>query len=337
VYAAVFALVAAPWYVHHYQELKALYQLNESQTLIPGLPSRWSLASLFWYVWDALNIQLLLPLTVFVAVGVALALRNLWRARWRWSDSVFPELLAGGLVSYLGCVWIIHKDPRYSLPALVYMAVLGGGWVALAPGWTRRIATVVLVCFALTNFVLVSTGSGPIVRFPVVPGAYAGPGVQAIMPRQATLLSSTGWLRSGPGSDGHIPSLMSGLKRIGITNVIFDAGSSDVEDFNTSGLQVLAYGAGLSPDAVYDPGALAPHEAELIRHFQQPGEPPPCRLMEDGSGVYVIVGESALRPWNDLEFACPGHRPVFYGGGAPGNAHPLPSSTSAATHTHSLR
>jgi 4-amino-4-deoxy-L-arabinose transferase-like glycosyltransferase len=333
VFAAVFALVAAPWYIDHYQELKALYQLNESQTLVAGLPSRWSLASLSWYVWDALNIQLLLALSAFVAVGVVLALRDLWRTRWRWPDSVFPELLAGGLVSYLGCVWIIHKDPRYSLPALVYMAVLGGGWVAVASGWTRRIATVVLVCFALTNFVQVSTGSGPTVRFPVLPGEWGGPGVQAIMPRQATLLSSAGWLRSGPGDDGHIPSLMSGMKRIGITNVIFDAGTSNAIDFNTTGLQVLAYGAGLAPDAVYNSGALAPHEAELIRHFQQPGEPPPCRRMEDGTGVYVIVGESALRPWDDLEFACPGHTPAFYGGGAPGNARPLPSSTPAATHT----
>jgi hypothetical protein len=316
-YLAVFAVVAAPWYVHHYHELKALYQLNQSQAAVPGLPSRWSLDSLSWYVWDALNIQLLLPLSVFVAVGLALALRDLWRTRWRWPSSVFPELLAGGLVSYLGCVWIIHKDPRYSLPALVFMAVLGGGWVAVASGWTRRIATAVLLCAALANFVLVSTGSGPVVRFKVLPGAYAGPGTQVIMPRQATLLSSAGWLRSGPGSDGHIPSLMSGLKRIGITNVIFDAGTSNAEDFNTTGLQVLAYGAGLTPDAVYNPGTLAPHEAELIRHVQQPGEPPPCRLMEDGTGVYVIVGESALRPWNELEFACPGRTPVLYGGGAP--------------------
>jgi 4-amino-4-deoxy-L-arabinose transferase-like glycosyltransferase len=337
VYAAVFAIVAAPWYIHHYQEIKTLYQLNQSQAAVPGLPSRWSLPSLSWYVWDALNIQLLLPLTAFVAIGAVLALRDLWRTRWRWPDSVFPELLVGGLVSYLGCVWIIHKDPRYSLPALVYMAVLGGGWVAVASGWTRRIATVVLVCFALTNFVLVSTGSGPVVRFPVVPGAYAGPGVEAIMPRQATLLSSTGWLRSGPGSDGHIPSLMSGLKRIGITNVIFDAGTSNEEDFNTTGLQVLAYGAGLTPDAVYNPGTLAPHEAELIRHYQQPGEPPPCRLMEDGSGVYVIVGESALRPWENLEFACPGRRPVFYGGGVRSNAHPLASSTPQRPIPHSVR
>jgi hypothetical protein len=331
-FAGVFAAIALPWYIYHYQDLNALYHLNQSQTIAPGLPPRWSLSAFVWYFWDAVNIQLLLPLAMFTAIGVALVLIRLYRTRWRWNDTLFPELLAGALVSYLGCIYIVHKDPRYSLPALVYMAVFGGGWVAVAGPRVRRWGVVALIIFAVVNLVQISTGDGPNVRIPILPNAYTG--AEELHRREVTLFTNVGWLRSSPGTDGDLPSLMSGLKKAGITNVIFDQGTSDAEDFNTLGLEVLALGADLYQNPVYNPGALSPHEAYLIRHVQQPGEPRPCRMMDDGTGVYAVVGDTAVKPWDHLQFICPGRAPLYYGDGAPGGRPtPVPVATAATATT----
>ena len=45
-------------------------------------------------------------------------------------SNVEPELLAGAVVSYICMTLLLHKDPRYTLPALVFVAVLATGWIA---------------------------------------------------------------------------------------------------------------------------------------------------------------------------------------------------------------
>ena len=79
-----------------------------------------------------LNHELLVPLTLLFLVGPA---SWVWRfAPPATRADLTPELLIGGLVGYGGITYIKLKDPRYSLPALVYVAALATGWIATARG-----------------------------------------------------------------------------------------------------------------------------------------------------------------------------------------------------------
>ena len=104
--------------------------------------------------------------------------------------------------------------------------------------------------------------------------------------------------------------------------VTFDAGSSDDIDFNTSGLQVRAIEAGLTPTATYNPGALGPHDAFVLRHVLAPGDPPPCQRLNDATGVYVVLGYAYI-PFSQYTFICPDHHPLLYR-----RATPLPAGAS---------
>jgi hypothetical protein len=186
------------------------------------------------------------------------------------------------------------------------MAVLGSGWIATATRW-RTPLSAAFVAVVLINLIGISTGFGHPLRV-TLPGA---PTNSVLEERHITLYSPDGWLRGGPEHDGDLLALMRGLKRVGVTSVTFDAGSSDDVNFNTSGLQVLATEAGLPPTSVYNPGGLGPHEAFMLRHVRQPGDPPPCQRLNDGTGVYVVLGYAYI-PFSDYTFICPTHHPLLY-------------------------
>jgi hypothetical protein len=271
-----------------------------------------------WYFWSTLNIQLLAPLTLAVLIGAVLAVRASVR-RFK-PENLLPELLGGAFVSWLGVTLITHKDPRYSLPALVYMAALGSGWIATAKRF-RGPLTAVLSAVALINLLGISTGLGNTVRV-TLPGA---PTNSVLAERHITLYSPDGWLRGGPEHDGDLLALMRGLERAGVHTVTFEAASSNDVNFNASGLQVLAAEAGLPYTVIYNPGGLGPHDAFMLRHYPQPGDPPPCQRLKDGSGVYVVLGYAYI-PFPQYTFICPGHRPLFYKRVAP----PAPAAVPQA-------
>jgi hypothetical protein len=314
-YALALAVVAGPWYLYHRHQLSGLVSVQDGQpeasANVAGsfFPERFSRKSFGWYFWSALNIQLLAPLTLSVVIGAVLAVRACLRRL--KPQNLLPEILGGAFVSWLGMTLISHKDPRYSLPALVYMAVLGSGWIATATRW-RTPLTVALVAVVAINLFGISTGFGSSVRI-ALPGA---PANSVLQERHLTLYSPDGWLRGGAEHDGDILALMRGLKQAGVQTITFDAGSSNDIDFNTSGLQVLAVEAGLPPTVVYNPGGLGPRDAFMLRHVMQPGDPPPCQRLNDGTGVYVVLGYAYI-PFPNYTFICPGHHPLFYKRGAP--------------------
>jgi 4-amino-4-deoxy-L-arabinose transferase-like glycosyltransferase len=310
-FALALFVVAGPWYLYHRHQLAGLVSLHDGQAEANAnaagsfFPERLSRKSFGWYFWSALNIQLLAPLTLTVLVGAVLAVRACVR-RWR-PENLLPELLGGAFVSWLGVTLITHKDPRYSLPALVYMAVLGSGWIATATLRWRGPLTAAFAAIVIFNLIGVSTGLGGTVRF-ALPGA---PTSSVLAERHITLYSPDGWLRGGPEHDGDLLALMRGLKRVGVRTVTFDAGSTNSIDFNTSGLQVLAAEAGLPVTAVYNPGGLGPRDAFVLRHVLQPWDPPPCQRLNDGTGVYVVLGYAFI-PFSSYTFICPTHHPLLY-------------------------
>jgi len=336
-YALALALIAGPWYLYHRHQLSELVSVHDGETSAASAneaggiyPPRWSHKSFSWYFWDALNIQLLAPLSLALLIGAVLAIRGSLR---RWSpENLMPELLGGLFISWLGMTLITHKDPRYTLPALVYIAVLGTGWIATS-GRARKPLMAVFIAVVLINFVGVSVGIGSAIRI-ALPGAPSnsylmGEHVALNVPleeRHITLYRPEGWLRGGPERDGDILALLRGLKRVGVRTVTFDASSSEEINFNTSGLEVLATEAGLQPRYVYDPAALGPHDAFVLRHVPLPGDPPPCQRLNDGSGVYVVLG-NPIEPFALYTFVCPGRTPLFYK-----RTGPLPFSVLEQEH-----
>jgi hypothetical protein len=312
-FLVIAAAISLPWYLYHRTQLGGLVEgqggtgaaLTAESS--PPLSSR---ASLLWYFWAALNFQLLAPLLLFLIVGALATLRTCV-GRWK-PENLGPELLAGLLVSWLGITLIRHKDVRFMMPALVYAAVLATGWIVLARPRVRLAATAVLGVVLAANFIGVSTGVGTTVRI-ALPSAPANSGLYT---RQLTLYSPAGYIRGGPEHDGNILALMRGLKRAGIESITFDAASTDVAEFDTYGLEVRAIQAGLKPTPVYDPTALGPHDAFMLRHFPEPGDAPPCQRLLDGSGVYVELG-NPVKPFETYTLICPGRHPEIYHRTAP--------------------
>lgn len=310
-FAAALAVIAGPWYVYHRQELNSLVSVHDGGAATSAaneaggiFPQRLSRKSLGWYFWSSLNIQLLAPLLLAGLIGVLLAIRDCLRDR--SAQNLRPELLGGLFISWLGMSLVTHKDPRYMLPALIYLAVLGTGWIATATRG-RRLLSGVLVAVVAINVIGVSGGLGGKLRL-ALPGA---PRSSTLAERNVTFYSPDGWLRGGPAHDGDVLGLMRGLKHLGVRTVTFDAASSDDINFNISGLQALAIEAGVQPALVYNPAALGSRDAFVLRHIPQSGDPPPCQRLTDGSGVYVVLGNPVI-PFELYTFLCPGRNPLFY-------------------------
>ncbi|MDP9400887.1 MAG: glycosyltransferase family 39 protein [Actinomycetota bacterium] len=317
-FCLVLALVALPWYLAHLDDLRGLVA---GATGAPGpvgggpangeqpgsvTPPRWSTQNAGWYVWNALNVQLLAPLTaLFVVGGVALSLRWLRRRR---PEDLTPELVAGGLVAYLALTYLSLKDPRYSLPAIVYMAALGvGGITALAPR-PRRILTAALLVVAALNVVGTWTGVGERVAL-VLPGAPRS----SLGERELTLFLPGGYIAGRPVPDGEVLAMMRAARGDGVRSIEFDPGANALS-INAAGLQALARVAGLARPPVYDPASLGPDAAFLLVRLPAPGAPPPCASLEDGRQVYLVLG-SPLAPFEQLRLYCPLRRPALYGAG----------------------
>jgi 4-amino-4-deoxy-L-arabinose transferase-like glycosyltransferase len=308
-------VVAGPWYVYH------AAQLSSTLSVIGGLtpnavqsPPRFSVDSLTWYGWNLVNQQVLAPFALAFLIGVGVAVWRLRGGRLS-SANVEPELLGGAFVSYVGMTLLIHKDPRYTLPMLVYVAVLATGWIGTLPlrRW-RACLSATVVAVAAIYLVGVSAGIGGAVRIRL-PGAQ-----QSILSRdQLTLYESTGWLRGGPVHDANVHALLDGLRSAGIRDVLLYTGSDPI-DFNQAGLRFMALAQGLR---VADAGAFpAKEKASLVLASPGPAVPPPCQRLNDGSRIYVVQGAALgleatimrdpAAPQRRYTLICPGRPALTY-------------------------
>jgi 4-amino-4-deoxy-L-arabinose transferase-like glycosyltransferase len=313
------APLTLPWYIDHYDQLSVLtagataavtIASGNSQAAAGITPARYSARNFAWYLWNLINHELLLPLTLFFLIGTAFAL---WRfARKRDPDDLTPELVIGGLVGYLGITYIALKDPRYSLPSLVYTAVLGTCWLVAAPRRVRPWLTGAFALIVAANFAMVSFGWGSALTI-TFPGA---PSPSVDEARVVTIFSPAGYLNSGPVHDGNVLGLLKALKAMHFRYADYDGGSANVPDFDLNGLGALGLEAGI-PEPPGGLQQLGPHDVFLLRHNPAPGDPPPCQRLPDGSGIYVEVGDPLAAPFEAYELVCPGRKPAFYHRTAP--------------------
>lgn len=320
--------VAGIWYALHFS------QLTETFRSIGGwagnsiqAPPVWSLRNASWYFWDLVNEQTLTPFAVVFIVGCVIAITRVLRSH-AARQSYLPELLIGALVSYLGMTYLTHKDPRYTLPALVYVAVLATFWIpAVARPWLRRGLIATVGALAAINFVGMSFGIGGVSARAMVPL----PGAQnsIIYPGNLTLYEDTGWVRGGPEHNGDPLRLMQQLRATGVRAIAIDPSATQV-DFSTAGLLPLAETEGI---AVVSLDSYRSGDRYLLLRRVGAGDPPPCQwirgsdsVVEQQSGtrlgVYVLEGSVAglnsalLRnpadPQQRYAIACPDRPAVMF-------------------------
>ncbi len=299
------ALVSITWYWSELDRTFGLIQggsLDQPATEAAGdiRPSRWTTKNIGWYVWSTLNNHLLLPLTLaFVGGAIALSIRWIRRRR---PDDVTPELVAGGLVAFAGLTWISLKDPRYALPATVYMAVLAAGGVTLLRGaWrTVALAAIGLVCALNVFGAVAGEGRAVAIRFPGAPSSGIGE-------RELTLYKPGGWVTGRPYDDRELVAMMRAAYADGARRIDFDPGAQE-GTFNQGGLDLLRRMTGLQRGSVFAPDWGARGDIFMTGHW--PGQDQvtvePCARLE-GTGLRVyLTHDDPKRPfetWRD--FYCP--------------------------------
>jgi len=212
-----------------------------------------------------------------------------WRFGTEHSAHIAARLAAGG-------VDVRHHDVRYTMGAIVFVAVLGTAWVVRLSPRRQALATVLLLG-AVTLAQLgatfgVARDPG---QLPLSNGAI-GQG-EGVPPRDSVVVySSLDYLVSGPLRDGDVPGLMRRLRADGVDRVATeDRGDVDDHMFETVGLIVLARAAALRFDGV-DPPQDGDELAQLIRASDYGDGTPPCARLFNGTGVWVRIGDRLACP-----------------------------------------
>lgn len=307
-------LTGVPWYLWNFEGLFSYATGGPvAGASIYGDPPNLAIHDWLWYLWDAVNVQLYLPLTLFALAGVVWGVVRMIRRRpWDPAD-LTPELFGGLVPAWILVTALSHNDVRYNLQALVYGAVLGTAWFATSDRRAlRNTAAAVLVAVCAVNVVSSSTGRG--IDLSVTIGGpwqtdNAGPSAGRF-----TVFSTAGWLVAGPERSGDLEATLRAAREQGATYVAIDRVKADVHEFPASGLTVLARFAGLEVAPGNDYAALGPRDVFVTRGQTTA---PPCGRLPTGEGIYLSRG-SDLQPLRSADnLVCPPRSAQTYGTGVP--------------------
>jgi hypothetical protein len=289
IFVVLAAAIALPWHIDHFDELRshteqvAAFESPSPQVDDSPYPDRWTFENFVWYGWSALNVQAYLPLMLVFLTGLAVSTRRLvreWRARGfrRGPDpsNVMPELLAGGIVGYLGISYLGLDDPRYSLPCLVYCAVIATAWLASAKRAVFITASAVIVAILALNTAIISFGwgSGDPQRITLF---NSDSGTQ--IHRGEVTLIGPGYISGPPDRGADLPLIFTNAFRDGVHIVnVHEQGRTFF--FNAGNIRFLLREQDM--DTGGDPRALGPNDMYLYRTPEP--EPGSCTRSEvDGS------------------------------------------------------
>jgi 4-amino-4-deoxy-L-arabinose transferase-like glycosyltransferase len=295
-FAGVAFVVAAPWYIVHLSEwgrfAGAANRATATEIVPPAAsPPLLSLANLGWYFWATLNGLLFAPLFAFATVGVVAAVARVVRTRPRPPDDVTVTLLWALGGTWLALTLLPHHDVRYTMGAIVYIAVLGTVWAVRLPANWRALASAALVLAVIAAQLGATFGVGrSSQQLPLSNGAlHEGEGVP---PRERIVIySSLDYLVSGPQRDGDMLGLMRRLRAGGAERIAWED-HGDVKDINDHhfegvGLIVFARIAGLGVEGL-DPPRAGATVAHLIRAHAFDGSAP-CTRLGNGTAVWVQI------------------------------------------------
>lgn len=301
-FCAIGLVLAGPWYLEQLDNVLGLTKGASTAAGTAGAgstyvtPPRASVANVLWYGWNLLNLQLLAPLFAFFVAGLVVAVVRFLRTR--APDDYTPELVIGGLVSYLGVTFITLKDYRYSLSALVFVAALAVAWVPALSGRWLRLAAGGLVAVALVNLIGVSTNTGPTLTV-----SLAGDRAPtALGERTVRVYNPSGFIANKPRDDSNLLEVMRGLRAEGHRKLHFEAGDLHFTDTGVSVVQTIA---GLEYPPSWNPADVPADVLFLARRPVEADSPEPCTVIEDGWGIYVADQRDTTAPFETYDFICP--------------------------------
>ncbi|HEV2786739.1 MAG TPA: glycosyltransferase family 39 protein [Solirubrobacteraceae bacterium] len=300
----LFAVICAPWYIGHLDDLRGQTSgaigTAASDPSTPlwydrvHFPETWTFANFAWYGWNLVNHQLYLPLTLFFLAGLGWSLREVALRR-RWKDSYLPELLAGGMVGYVGVSMIVLKDPRYSLPCLVFIAAIATGWITTVsrPGRTALMA--VLAAVFVVNTLNHNFGVGgihAITTSATVPSP--------IREYSATVLNEAGYFEGGPSRSAQpFVDLLHRIEARGGRAVAMDLAAFSSGGWHPGGTTLLVAGHTELP-LTFGPEAVRTRSDYWITRLsiEDVGRPPciPSPFADDETGLYVYRGRVPRNP-----------------------------------------
>jgi hypothetical protein len=291
---AAFALgalaVAGPWYVIHLHRLGVTDAVVGAQ--VQGwLPPLLSLTNAGWYVWGVLNGELLAPLFVLAAIGIASATAQTLRGR---AAPWVPELLGGLLAAWIAMMANPIHAVRYTLSLIVYLAVLGTAWIVRRRPLARALATAALALAIGASVLGAGFGVGGEVRIPLAGHLARNRAVFGI-PRtwQVVVYSDRIFQLSGPRRGDDLLAMLRSLRRHGIQTVSWLPVQEEEYDYDHYGIDILVAMAGMTVLPHFDPAEMPPHAALLLRNSVAGS--PPCARMAGGRGIWVRTGR-ALEP-----------------------------------------
>ena len=290
-------VIAGPWYGLHFHDLYSQTSgaVSAQQPLWYGshpYPSDNQPLKYTWYAWDLVNVQLYLPLALFSLIGVV-TLSVGW-IRNRSSDSLLPELLIGGFVGYLGVSLLTLEDPRYTIPALVYVAVIATGWIVRVRWRSLEVAlAVLLLAVVVFNTTQINKAWPGVNATITLPGQEIGSPIG-----QGTLViaNTFGYFAGQPAPAPARATILRFLERIkhdGATAVTFDSQSLNSGGYNLNQLSLLATIAGLKVAGFAADTVTSPSTWWIFRSSPATTHSPPCLsspAMNDTTGFYTVPG-----------------------------------------------
>ena len=299
-FAAVAFAIGSPWYFANLGQFGDLAASGYATAhLVPrGHPPLLSLSNAGWYGWATLNALLFAPLFAFAVTGVVRATVQQWRilrARASRSDlgEHAPELLGGLFASWLTLTTMTHHDMRYTMPLIVYLAVIGTAWVARLSARRQQVAVAALAAAVLATTLGASAGVGGEVHIALAGDPARTERILGIPHTdQITLYSNRDFLVSGPQRRPDVGRLFHALHGEGFTGVYWSGDAVGDPVFDGQGLAALAGLEGLATPRVQRAYSFRdPHHAFLIR--EPPSGTPFCVDLGDGTGLVVVAGS----PW----------------------------------------
>lgn len=304
VFAAIAIAVGAPYYIYHVSEINTLLGIGGAESgAAPGnIPPTLSGASLLWYFWSTLNSQLGVWLFAFVVGGAIWTVAAVVRHRdARWARI---ELLIGFFLAWLAITLTPHKDIRYDMPLMPYLAVIATGWIVHLARPVRWMAAGALVLAVAANTLGSTFGVGELVQV----NLSKHPPETEAQPDRLVLYSYGGLGLAGPQRDGDVGGLMATLRADGVRIVTWEPNQGAVPYFSKEGLDALAAIAGLVPSPVPSSVTASPTVAGLVHLAPLAGSAPPCSRLVDGSGVWVLRLQPTSRK---VELFCPRRQPQY--------------------------
>jgi hypothetical protein len=314
-------VVAAPYYAIHLSEY---VQLSKEATVSSedewtqafgwtfGGARRFELENYTWYLWAGINTQYLVPLLGFLVVGLGVALSEVKRR------PHLLELLAGLLIGYLAMTLLAVHDPRYTLPLVVYVAVLATGWITMLPRVWRTVGIV-----AVAGVVAVNTAAGTFGLLETRKITMSGNDpADLIHPGAFTFVDKRGYVVGEPRPDPFWEQLMEGMQEEGLQKVQLVVLETPTWGTDIAGFETFAYEHDISTPLFDVEAGQRPDVVATMWwtsdefYITQRGFDPPCAAIEEGvwnpqagtrprdEGIPVSVLVERRAPDGELERWC---------------------------------